>query len=427
MEIEWLGPYQIVGKLGRGGMGTVYEAVHRETGEPAAVKLLSAALAREEGFRSRFEAEIETLRKLRHPNIVRLFGFGEQEGELFYAMELVNGNSLEEELRGGRAFDWREVTRIGIETCRALRHAHDRGVIHRDIKPGNLLLTADGRVKLSDFGIARLFGHTRLTSAGNILGTAEYMSPEQAEGKPVERAGRPLQPGGVVVRAVGAAARVPRQVAGRNDLQAAVRIAGAAAQARAGCAGGTGTHSPPIAAEGAGRADAQRRHSRPAAGGDAARAASGAGNHQCRRRLVRRQRACACGRAGKDIAALGGLPGNARDRCGGKGGQGRRRRFSRFGTSGPETPNPEIPKSSSPRKAIGLPVPPPDAAPQPSPAALAGRFRRACGDRRGAPWGGNYPLRRRQRRRVGKDRNGRGTVAAKHLVADLVAWSPRWS
>jgi serine/threonine-protein kinase len=186
MEIEWLGPYQIVGKLGRGGMGTVYEAVHRETGEPAAVKLLSAALAREEGFRSRFEAEIETLRKLRHPNIVRLFGFGEQEGELFYAMELVDGNSLEEELRGGRAFDWREVTRIGIETCRALRHAHDRGVIHRDIKPGNLLLTADGRVKLSDFGIARLFGHTRLTSAGNILGTAEYMSPEQAEGKPVD-------------------------------------------------------------------------------------------------------------------------------------------------------------------------------------------------------------------------------------------------
>ena len=185
MEIERLGPYQIVGKLGRGGMGTVFEAVHRETGEPAAVKLLSAALAREEGFRSRFEAEIETLRKLRHPNIVRLFGFGEQEGELFYAMELVDGDSLEEELRNGRVFDWREVTQIGIETCRALRHAHDRGVIHRDIKPGNLLLTAERRVKLSDFGIARLFGHTRLTSAGNILGTAEYMSPEQAEGKPV--------------------------------------------------------------------------------------------------------------------------------------------------------------------------------------------------------------------------------------------------
>lgn len=187
MEFERLGPYQIVGKLGRGGMGTVYEAVHRETGEKAAVKLLSAALAQEEGFRVRFEAEIETLRKLNHPNVVRLFGFGEQEGHLFYSMELVVGNSLEEELRQGRRFDWREVTRIGIETCRALRHAHDRGVIHRDIKPGNLLLAAaDGSVKLSDFGIARLFGYTRLTVVGNVLGTAEYMAPEQAEGRPVD-------------------------------------------------------------------------------------------------------------------------------------------------------------------------------------------------------------------------------------------------
>ena len=101
-------------------------------------------------------------------------------------MELVDGNSLEEELRQGRRFEWREVTRIGIETCRALRHAHDRGVIHRDIKPGNLLLAAEGHVKLSDFGISRLFGDTRLTSAGSVLGTAEYMAPEQAEGRAVD-------------------------------------------------------------------------------------------------------------------------------------------------------------------------------------------------------------------------------------------------
>jgi serine/threonine-protein kinase len=187
MQIERLGPYQIVGKLGRGGMGTVFEGVNLETGEPAAVKLLSAALAEEEGFRGRFEAEIETLRKLNHPNIVRLFGFGEDDTRLFYAMELIDGNSLEEELSRGRRFDWREVVRIVIEICRALRHAHDRGVIHRDIKPGNLLLTANGQVKLSDFGIARLFGNTRLTSAGSVLGTAEYMAPEQAAGKPVDQ------------------------------------------------------------------------------------------------------------------------------------------------------------------------------------------------------------------------------------------------
>jgi eukaryotic-like serine/threonine-protein kinase len=186
MDIEWLGPYQIVGRLGRGGMGIVYEGVHRETGDTAAVKLLSAALAQEEGFRVRFEAEIETLRKLNHPNIVRLFGFGEQDGHLYYSMELVDGNSLEEELRRGRRFDWREAARIGIETCRALRHAHDRGIIHRDIKPGNLLLGNDGRIKLSDFGIAKLYGNSRLTSAGNVVGTAEYMPPEQAEGLPVD-------------------------------------------------------------------------------------------------------------------------------------------------------------------------------------------------------------------------------------------------
>jgi serine/threonine-protein kinase len=168
-------------------MGTVFEGVNLETGEPAAVKLLSAALAEEEGFRGRFEAEIETLRKLNHPNIVKLFGFGEDDARLFYAMELIDGNSLEEELSRGRRFDWREVVRIVIEICRALRHAHDRGVIHRDIKPGNLLLTAGGQVKLSDFGIARLFGNTRLTSAGSVLGTAEYMAPEQAAGKPVDQ------------------------------------------------------------------------------------------------------------------------------------------------------------------------------------------------------------------------------------------------
>ena len=187
MPLERLGPYQIVGKLGRGGMGTVFEAVNLENGEPAAVKLLSAALAEEEGFRGRFEAEIETLRKLNHPNIVKLFGFGEQDTHLYYAMELIDGNSLEEELKRGRRFDWREVVRIVIDICRALRHAHDRGVIHRDIKPGNLLLTADGQVKLSDFGIARFYGNSRHTSAGSVLGTAEYMAPEQAAGKPVDQ------------------------------------------------------------------------------------------------------------------------------------------------------------------------------------------------------------------------------------------------
>ncbi|HEY1599970.1 MAG TPA: serine/threonine-protein kinase [Pirellulales bacterium] len=185
MQIEQLGPYRIGRKLGRGGMGTVFEATLIETGELAAIKLLSATLAHDDGFRDRFKAEIETLRKLRHPNIVRLFGFGEQEEYLYYSMELVDGRSLEDELQTGRRFAWREVTDFAVQTCRALKHAHDRGVIHRDIKPANLLLTPEGQIKLSDFGIAKLFGSAGMTAVGGVLGTAEYMAPEQTDGRPI--------------------------------------------------------------------------------------------------------------------------------------------------------------------------------------------------------------------------------------------------
>jgi serine/threonine-protein kinase len=186
MVPEQLGPYRVERKIGRGGMGTVYYGVHRQSGDEAAVKVLTAGLAAEEGFQSRFNAEIETLKKLDHPNIVRLLGYGEQSGFLFYAMEFVEGRSLQDELSAGRRFQWREVTRIAIDVCRALKHAHDAGVIHRDLKPANLLMDKDDHVKLSDFGIARLFGSTHLTSTGGVMGTADYMSPEQAEGQRVD-------------------------------------------------------------------------------------------------------------------------------------------------------------------------------------------------------------------------------------------------
>jgi len=186
MPPERLGPYRIVGTLGYGGMGAVYEGINEETGERAALKILAAALSKHENFRDRFKSEVDALRKLRHPNIVRLFGFGEQQGTLFYAMELVEGSSLEQEIQQGTIFGWKRVARIGVETCKALRHAHDRGVIHRDIKPANLLQGRDGRVKLSDFGIARLFGNTGLTGTGNVLGTVEYMAPEQANARSVD-------------------------------------------------------------------------------------------------------------------------------------------------------------------------------------------------------------------------------------------------
>jgi serine/threonine-protein kinase len=183
MGLERLGPYRIVKELGRGGMGTVYSAVEERTGTAAAVKVLAPQLAVHEGFRERFEAEIDSLKTLEHPNIVKLFGYGQEGNYLYYAMELVEGTSLEDELANGRRFAWREACRIGIDLCRALKLAHDHGIIHRDIKPANLLLTKDGQIKLTDFGIARLFGNEGITADGGVLGTAEYMAPEQADGR----------------------------------------------------------------------------------------------------------------------------------------------------------------------------------------------------------------------------------------------------
>jgi serine/threonine-protein kinase len=183
MPLEKLGPYRLDKLLGRGGMGAVYAGTNETTGERAAVKVLAAHLSDNADFRERFVAEVETLKKLRHPNIVQLRAYGEEGEHLFYVMELVDGRSLQDELQAGRRFTWREVARYGVDICRALKHAHDSGVIHRDLKPANLLLDTNNQVKLTDFGIAKLYGGTQITAAGGILGTADYMSPEQAEGK----------------------------------------------------------------------------------------------------------------------------------------------------------------------------------------------------------------------------------------------------
>jgi serine/threonine-protein kinase len=185
MPLEKLGPYQLEKLLGRGGMGAVYVGRHESTGDRAAVKLLSGHLAEDPTFRERFRQEIETLKRLLHPNIVQLHGYGEEDGHLYYVMELVEGHSLQDELLAGRRFSWREVARIGIDIAHALKHAHDRGIIHRDLKPANLLIDSQDHIKLADFGIAKLYGGANVTAEGGMLGTADYMAPEQAGGKPV--------------------------------------------------------------------------------------------------------------------------------------------------------------------------------------------------------------------------------------------------
>src|SRR5437764_3064544 len=134
MALEKLGPYKLEKLLGRGGMGAVYVAVHETTRERAAVKVLSGHLADDPAFRERFKQEIDALKLLLHPNIVQLFGYGEEQGHLYYVMELVEGRNVQDELTAGRRFNWREVARIGIGIAQALKHAHDRGIIHRDLK-----------------------------------------------------------------------------------------------------------------------------------------------------------------------------------------------------------------------------------------------------------------------------------------------------
>jgi hypothetical protein len=194
---ERLGSWIIDRELGRGGMGCVYLA-HRDDGDgppQAAIKVLVAELAADPGFGQRFQREIAVLRQLDHPNIVRFLESGLHDGRSFYAMEYVEGPSFEtlRERRG--RLPWPEVLDLALQITPALKHAHDRGIIHRDIKPSNLMRAPRsasdpseyGLVKLTDFGIASLFASPHLTVTGVVVGTAEYLSPEQAAGKPVTR------------------------------------------------------------------------------------------------------------------------------------------------------------------------------------------------------------------------------------------------
>lgn len=184
---ERLGKWILSTEIGRGGMGRVYLAKEELTGRNAAVKILAAELAQDQGFLHRFQREIETLSQLNHPHIVRFFDSGEENGHYYFAMEFVEGESLEDIREHKTRLPWRHVVDIGLQISPALKHVHDHGVIHRDLKLSNLLVREDGIVKLTDFGIAKVFASTHFTQTGGVVGTAEYLSPEQAMGKPVTK------------------------------------------------------------------------------------------------------------------------------------------------------------------------------------------------------------------------------------------------
>jgi serine/threonine-protein kinase len=181
------GRYRVVRKLGTGGMANVYLAEDQELGRRVAIKLLDERHAQDEQFVERFRREAESAAGLSHPNVVSIYDRGEAEGTYYIAMEYLEGKTLKELLVSRGPTPVRVAIDYTRQILSALDFAHRAGIVHRDIKPHNVVVAPDGRLKVTDFGIARS-GSSQMTEAGSIIGTAQYLSPEQAQGKPVSPA-----------------------------------------------------------------------------------------------------------------------------------------------------------------------------------------------------------------------------------------------
>lgn len=177
-----IGPYEIQETIGRGGMAAVYRAYQPSLDRVVAIKVISAHLASEPEFMERFRQEARAIARLSHPNILIVHDFGEENGVPYLVMELVDGPTLADLIEKEIALE--EIPPLAIQVASGLDYAHSRGIVHRDIKPQNVLLTSEGRAVLADFGLARMMENAqRLTMSGGIVGTPEYMSPEQAAGR----------------------------------------------------------------------------------------------------------------------------------------------------------------------------------------------------------------------------------------------------
>ena len=176
---SWPPHYEEIGRIGEGNMGVVYRARQVRLDRVVALKMIRAGAHDGSVERARFRTEAEALARVQHPHIVQVFEVGEQDGQLYLALEYVDGRGLDRHL-GGAAWPPDRAARLTATLARAVQHAHARGIVHRDLKPANILLTADGTPKIIDFGLARRLGGARQTQSGAVIGTASYMAPEQA-------------------------------------------------------------------------------------------------------------------------------------------------------------------------------------------------------------------------------------------------------
>jgi serine/threonine-protein kinase len=181
---EMLGSFRIQEILSKGERHTVYRGINETTGRQAAVKVLNSEIATQSTVSERFRREAEILQQFRHPNIVRFLAVGRSQGMCYFAMEYISGGTLEQSLVRRGPLPWREVVDLGIQICEALHYVHEHGVVHRNLKPRNLMVGEQGQMKLVDFGIAKDLDAPALTAPGRILGTPAYMAPEQIRGIP---------------------------------------------------------------------------------------------------------------------------------------------------------------------------------------------------------------------------------------------------
>src|SRR6478736_5412010 len=192
-----LAQYRVTASIGAGGMGEVYRATDTRLGRDVAIKVLPAAVAADPERRQRFEQEARSASALNHPNILTVYEVGETDGTTFIAMELVEGKTLRELLAAGEPLPTKRLLDVAVQTAEGLAKAHGSGIVHRDLKPENLMVSKDGYVKILDFGLAKLTETVApdssvlptmigATEPGTVMGTAGYMSPEQASGQPVD-------------------------------------------------------------------------------------------------------------------------------------------------------------------------------------------------------------------------------------------------